>query len=1019
VVDLSGLPESGREAAARTLAAAEAARPFDLARGPLLRSVLLRLAEDDHLAALTMHHIVSDGWSMGILVREVTALYAAFAEGRPSPLAELPVQYADFSAWQRSWLHGEVLEDEISFWRQQLAGLPPLLKLPTDRPRPAAQSFRGASRPVRLPAGLIGQARTLSRSQGATLFMVLLAGFQALLARSSGQDDLAVGTPVAGRNRMEIEGLIGFFVNTLVLRGDLAGDGSGGPSFRALLGRARETVLAAHLHQDVPFERLVQELTPERSLAQTPLFQVMLVLQNVPAETLEIRDLRLRPVGGARPTTRFDLTLSLEEHDGGLSGAIEHSTDLFDAATIDRLILHFERLLGAALAAPELPAPELPLLTEAERHQALAEWNDTGAGETESLRLHELFEVWAERTPAAPSVLLEGGAAVPYGELEAMANRIAHRLLALGAGPESRVGLCVQRSPEALAALLGVLKAGAAYVPLDPASPRERLAAIAADAGMAILLTQERLAPALAGLADRLVTIDAPAERLADERPERPVCRALPDNAAYVIYTSGSTGAAKGVVATHRNAAHFTRAFARVTGLGPDDRLLLFAPLSFDASVLQIFPPLASGAALVVHPDPRELASHEILALCERSGMTVLDLPAALWRQWVEDVAAQRLALPSSLRAFLTGGESVSVARLRTWAGLAGRPLSFLSSYGPTEATVTATVFTTWNHRVPSLAGATVPLGRPLSGTRVYVVDRALQPAPCGMPGELFLAGAGLARGYLRQPDLTADAFRPDPFAAEAGGRLYRTGDLAVRRPDGGLEFLGRVDHQVKLRGFRVELGEIEAALLRHPGLREAAVVVREDRPGDRRLAAYVVPREREEPPSPAELRDFLIQRLPGYMIPAAVMLLPEIPVLASGKLDRAALPEPVHAEAGERVAPRTPVEQLLAGIWSEVLGVEPVGAFDSFFDLGGHSLAATRVVSRIRKELQIDLELRSLFEAPTVAALAEGILADPERRDRVERAAELTLQLSALSEEEIEAMLVAESPVPAVGEGA
>jgi amino acid adenylation domain-containing protein len=679
----------------------------------------------------------------------------------------------------------------------------------------------------------------------------------------------------------------------------------------------------------------------------------------------------------------------------------------FDATAIERMLGHLGTLLaGLSAAAPEHRPAGLPLLTDAERLQALQEWNDTGAA-AEGARLHDLFETWAERAPAAAAVLFQARS-YSYGELEAVANRLAHRLQRLGIGPESRVGLCFERSPEALAAMLGVLKAGGAYVPLDSESPRERLAGIAADAGIAVLLTHERLAPSLTGLADRLVVLDAPAERLAEESPERPDCRALPDNAAYVIYTSGSTGAAKGVVATHRSVVNFARAFTRTIGLGPADRLLLFAPLSFDASVLQIFSPLASGAAVVVHPDPRQMASHEILELCERSGITVLDLPAALWRQWVEDVTAQGLPLPASLRSFLTGGESVSVSRLRTWSELAERPLSFLSSYGPTEATVTSTVFQTWNQQVPCLAGEIVPIGRPLSGTQAHVLDRAFQPAPCGVPGELFLGGAGLARGYLGRPDLTADAFRPDPFAAEPDGRLYRTGDLAVRRPDGDLEFLGRTDHQVKLRGFRLEPGEVEAALLRHPVLREAAVVVREDRPGDPQLAAYVVAREGEEAPSPAELRASLMEKLPTYMVPSVVTLLPKLPVLPSGKLDRAALPAPVAVEVGEHISPRTPVEQVLAGIWVEVLGVERVGAFDNFFELGGHSLAATRVVARIREELQAELELRRLFEFPTIAGLAENLLADPQQRERVEKTSELTVQLAQLSEEQVEAMLAA-----------
>ncbi|HJX28383.1 MAG TPA: condensation domain-containing protein, partial [Thermoanaerobaculia bacterium] len=608
VADLSRLPKNVAEALALRLAGDEAARPFDLGRGPLLRGLLLRLAEEDHVALLTMHHVVSDGWSMGLLVREIGALYTAFGEGRPSPLPELPVQYADFAVWQHSWLRGEVLENEISFWRQQLAGLPPLLELPTDRPRPTAQSFRGAVRPVLLPAGLTWQAQALCRREGATLFMVLLAGFQALLARYSGQQVLALGTPVAGRNRIEIEELIGFFVNTLVLRGDLTGR----PTFRELLGRVRETSLAAHTHQDVPFERLVQELAPERSLAHSPLFQVMLVLQNAPVENLEVRNLRLRLAGGASTTAKFDLTLSLEEHGGKLLGAVEYATDLFDGTTIDRLIAHYERLLAGAASDPDGLLADLPLLSEAELHQVRIE--DAPAEAAPDASLIEMFESWVDRAPETVA-LLAPEEVLTYAELDARASRFAHRLRALGVTIDSRVGLCAERSPAMIVAVLGILKACAAYVPLDPAYPRERLAFMIEDARLPVLVTEERLLGSLPATAAAVVLLegDDPGEA---GRPQGPLPRAgTPDSLAYVIYTSGSTGRPKGAMIHHRGWSHLADAQRRLFRLGPGDRVLQFASLSFDASAWEIALAFGAGATLVLGPRERRLSAEELTAL--------------------------------------------------------------------------------------------------------------------------------------------------------------------------------------------------------------------------------------------------------------------------------------------------------------------------------------------------------------------------------------------------------------------
>ncbi|HVR95468.1 MAG TPA: amino acid adenylation domain-containing protein, partial [Thermoanaerobaculia bacterium] len=790
---------------------ADRAQGLDLSHAPVMRWRLLRIADQEYRLLWSHHHVLLDGWSFSILTREFLHCYEALRAGTEPTLSRRR-PYRDYIAW----LLAQDLTAAEEYWRQTLAGWTEPTPLVVDRRN--IDGARGTDRrEVWLSKEATAALEARARGWQVTLNTLVQAAWALLLARYSGRPEVVFGATVAGRppDLPEVESIVGLFINTLPVRVAVEAGAELASWVRTL--QLQQAELRQHEHS--PLVKVQGWSGVPRGI---PLFESILVFENYPRDRSMGEGGPRLGVAGVQTVEQTNYPLTLVTGPGEqLLLHIAFDRARFDAATIARMLGHLDTLLAGLAAALEIRPAELPLLTAAERQQALADWNDTGTGETESARLHEPFEAWAERTPSAVAILFDE-AAICYGELEAMANRLAHRLHTLGVGPEARVGLCFERSPEALAAMLGVLKAGGAYVPLDPESPRERLAAIAADAGIAVLLTQDRLAPSLAGLADRLVAVDAAVERLADESPERPVCRALPDNAAYIIYTSGSTGVAKGVVATHRSVVNFTRVFARTAGLGPDDRLLLFAPLSFDASVLQIFPPLASGAAVVVHPDPRELASHEILALCEKTGMTVLDLPAALWRQWVEDVTAQGLPLPASLRSFLTGGESVAVARLRTWAGLASRPLSFLSSYGPTEATVTSTVFTAWNHQVPSLAGEKIPIGRPLPGTQAHVLDRVLQPAPCGVPGELFLAGAGLARGYLGRPDLTADAFRPNPFATEPGGRHYRTGDLAIRLPGGDLEFLGRADHQVKLRGFRLELGEIEAALLRHPAVREA-----------------------------------------------------------------------------------------------------------------------------------------------------------------------------------------------------
>jgi amino acid adenylation domain-containing protein len=983
LVDLQALPAALREREAARLSSLMQRLPFDLARGPLLRLGVLRLEPRVQLVLFTLHHIMSDGWSGGIFLREMFVLYEAFSRGAASPLPELPVQVPDFAVWQRGWLQGAVLEEHLDWWRRQLTGAPPLLTLSTDRPRPRVQTFRGGSVPVLLAPELARPLRALAQAEGASLFMALLAGYQALLSRYSGQDDVSVGTYTGSRGRAELEGLIGFFINTLVLRTDL-GDG---PGFRPLLRRVRETTLGAFAHQELPFEKLLELLRVERDLSHTPLFQALLVLQNFPIDAAELpaSDVRLTPLATPKDHTDFDLSLWLDEREEAVGGMAQYNRDLFEAATVERMTRHLLALLEGAVRAPEVPVGELPILGAAERRQLLTEWSGPPAPAMPAGLVHERVAVRARETPDAAAIEADGRR-VTYRELAERVTELARHLRRLGVGPEVRVGLVAERTPEVLAGMLAVLAAGGAYVPLDPSHPEERLAWMLADCGAPVLLVPREPAPAWAGTA-RVVALEADF----DPPGMAPLPPVDPRSAAYVLYTSGSTGGPKGVVVEHRSLAAYTRNAAAVYEIAPGDRVLQFASLGFDTSAEEIWPTLATGATLVLRSREMIASVPRFVLELDRLGITVLNLPTAYWHEMVAGMDGA--PLPEPVRLTVIGGEKAMAEALEGWWPAADGRVALFNTYGPTEATVVTARCKVEGS--PIEIPVSLPLGRAIAGARVYVVDRRLQPVPQGVAGELWIGGSGLARGYLGRPELTAAAFVPDPFGNDPGARLYRSGDLVRFRSDGVLEFLGRTDQQVKVRGFRVEPGEIESALLAHPGVRAAAVVLRDDAPGGPGLVGYVVPSGTA--PTASELRRHLAATLPEAWIPGSFAVLDALPLNPHGKLDRRALPGP---EGGRPslghgyAAPETEVEEALAAVWSEVLGREQVGVQDDFFELGGHSLLATQVVARVRERLHVDLQLITLFQLPTIEQLAVAV--EEAILDRIER----------LEEEEVKALL-------------
>jgi amino acid adenylation domain-containing protein/FkbM family methyltransferase len=961
--DLSHLSVEEREQEAHRLAGEEAREPFDLSSGPLLRPRLLRLAANDHVLLVTIHHIVSDGWSTGILVREVSALYQAYCAGEESPLPELAIQYADFAVWQRQWLSGDVLEEQMSYWREQLRDLN-TLELPADRVRPAVQSYRGASMGFALGQEETAALKQLSRREGATLFMVLLAAFQVLLSRYSGQSEVVVGTDIANRNQAETEDLIGFFVNQLVLRTEL----SGATSFVDVLQRVREVCLQAYAHQDVSFEKLVEELQPERDLSRSPLFQVKFIFQNAPGGTLQMGNLGLSSFGSESWTARFPLGLIMwEEASGQLKGACTYSTDLFEAGTIARLQEHFQQLLRAITAAPELPLTQVSMLTPAEREQ-LRQWNQT-ATYFPPVLLHELFERQARQRPEATALRYKDEQ-LSYDELERRANQLAHHLQRLGVGPEVLVGICLERTPQMVVALLAVLKAGGAYLPLDPAYPLERLSFMLEDAAVTVLLTERELLTRFAPTVEHSVCLDEEWEQIANESETTPECAAVPENLAYVIYTSGSTGQPKGVMITHQAICNHMQWMQQDLPLQPTDRVLQKTPFSFDASVWEFYAPLQAGAQLVLLPPGQHQDVGQLLESVVRQEITTLQMVPTQLRLLAQ---AERFAECRSLKRVFSGGEELLTALAEEV--VAGSGAELYNLYGPTEASIEVSYYR-YDSSTDGARGS-VPIGRPIPNTEMYLLDEEWEPVAVEVPGEIYIGGAGLARGYLQRAALTAEKFIPDPFSGRAGARLYRTGDEGRYLADGNIEYRGRLDQQVKLRGYRIELGEVETVLGRHQAVAQCAVSVRETESGDQRLVGYVV-WELGQEATVAELREYLEERLPEYMVPGQWVVLEELPLTASGKVDRRALPSPdghgFDELIGEYVGPRTVTEEIVAGIWAEVLEVEQVGMHDNFFELGGHSLLATQAVLRLRSVFEVELPLRSLFESPTVSSLSSRI---------------------------------------------
>jgi amino acid adenylation domain-containing protein len=996
-VDLQGLPAAEREFETDRLAAAETRLPFDLKHGPLIRARLLDLGANEYIFLLTAHHIVFDGWSTAVFMDELTRLYEAYRCGEPSPLPELSIQYADFAVWQRQWLQGSVLEEQLTYWRKQLGSDLPVLELPTDHPRPAVPNFRGATQSFVLSETLARSLKTLGQKEGCTLFMTLLASFMTLLYRYTGQADICIGAPIAGRNRIETEKLIGFFVNTLVLRADL----SDNPGFNGFLKRVRDTCLGAYAHQDLPFEKLVEDLQPERDISRAPLVQVTFDLRYPSTSGFQSQGLTSSFLETETGTSKFDLVLSMVESEQTLKGTWEYNTDLFSHARMSRMTKHFRALLEGIVADPGQALSELPLLTEPEVRLLLAEWNATTTDYPSKQCVHQLFEAQAADTPDATAVVsapIDSGHGenkeVTYRELNCRANRLAHHLRTLGAGSEVLIAVYMERSPEMVTGLLAILKAGAAYLPIDTSLPNERLLFILDDAKPAILLTQQKLVPELPPTGARVLCLDTDRGTVDARREENPLTQTSVDNLAYLIYTSGSTGRPKGTLITHRGLVNYLSWCKRTYPLKDGQGVPVYSSIAFDLTVTSLFSPLLTGRAATLLPEEAGVEALGDILQSDGHFSLVKATPSHL-------LLLKHLTTNSVTgtrpRAMIIGGENLSAEDAAIWQDIAPGSALF-NEYGPTETVVGSCVY-----RVPpeEAQPGSIPIGRPIANTQIYLLDANEQLVPIGVPGELYIGGAGLARGYFNQAGLSAERFLPNPFGSERGTRLFKTGDLARFLPDGNIEFLGRLDNQVKIRGFRVELGEIEAVLSRHPAVEQAAVVVREEAQGgslppvgkNSHLIAYFVPAG-DLPPKESDLLPFLKARLPDYMIPSVFVMLGALPMTPSGKVDRKALPAPNGRRPelqGGYVPPRSEMERNIAAIWREALGVDRIGMNDSFFDLGGHSLLIVQVHNRLKDTYTRSISVIDMFKYPTISSLAEYLSqeeVEPPSDDRSKRPA-------------------------------
>lgn len=968
VIDLRA--QSTPEQEIDRLAQAQACQPFNLAQEMLLRASLLVCSRTNHILLLTLHHISMDAWSIGVFFHELQAIYGALIDGHSSPLPPLPIQYADFALWQRQHLQGQRLEADLAYWRQKLHQAPDLLLLPTDRPRPPVQSFTGKTLSFTIPKAIADDLRELSQATGTTPFTIVLTALKILLFRYSGQEDILIGTPIANRQQPELENLMGCFINTLVLRSDL----SGNPSFRTLLQQVRETVLEALAHQTLPFEKLVDELQIARNFTYAPLFQVMLVFQNAfSIEQIQLPHLQIEHDRIDNHTSQFDVTMHLVEAEVGLIGKLEYNTDLFDESTIERWLAHFQTLLSSIITDPDRAIATLNILPAAELQQ-LQIWNDRAVAAAPTIGIEALFAAGVRQHPDAIAVIA-GEEQLTYQELDRRANQLARYLRRWGVQPDSLAGICIDRSIDTMVGLWGIIKAGGAYVPLDPAYPAERLAFILDDARVSVLLTTSSLVAKLPSSNTTHIFLDRDWEQIAQEDPAD-LDLSLPiERLAYIIYTSGSTGTPKGVMVQHDSLINYTVAAIQEYEISPRDRVLQFASLSFDAAAEEIFPCWLRGGTLVLRNEVMLGSISLFLDTCAAWQITVLDLPTAFWHQMVTTMAAERLTLPDTVRLVILGGEKAARDRFLTWQQLVKPQVRLVNSYGPTEATIVTTTIDLSPFTAAVLGGRELPIGKPVLNARTYILDSHLQPTPIGIPGELYIGGIGVARGYLHRPDLTAQSFIPHPQEGNRGERLYKTGDRARYLANGTIEFGGRIDRQVKLRGFRIELGEIESALDEHPHVRESLVIDRMAANDDKQLIAYVVPLKGSEP-TPRSLRRHLEQRLPKYAIPAAFVLLSAFPLNPNGKIDRQMLPpaELDRSTDSTFIAPRNPIEAAIARIFAEVLNCQQVSVEDDFFDLGGHSLLATKLMGQLLATFEVSLSIVDLFQSPTVAGLAERI---------------------------------------------